>query len=307
MSLFACHVFNDHVPEVAMKSAKSAFLPCFVFTLLLPSLLTVPRLRAMKSGISIQPDSGSNDATIQFAQLPQDKFVVQMPEVVSDDQHFLLGPESGDFHPAEVRWTKKGPDRWVTSYSQPKSGSYDITMQLRPDTMDLQFKITNLSAHTWTYVSGTPHLAFSDAPDFSDPEQNRTFLRIGGQWVSIKNTNRDDGNSRTQWYIVRGHRPAQLMGKRPHRQGNFGQSPDKPDNGLVAVVSRDGKWVIGQAFQDVQYICLNSPVCVHPAAFFGTLTPGQQRTVKGKYYFLRGGLGDLLRRYNADFGGKASR
>ena len=284
-----------------MKTPNSAFLRSAVVALVLMPLLMAPGLGGTRSEISIAPEAGSNNAVIQFAPLPQDRFVVQLPEVVSDDQHFLLGPESGDFRPAEVRWTKKGPEAWATRYTQPNRGSYDITMTLHRDTMDMQFTITNQSTNTWTYVSATPHLAFSDAPDFADPEQTRTFLRIGGRWVPIKETKRDDGNPKTQWYIVRGHRPAKLMGQRPHKHASFGQSPDEPDNGLVAIVSRDGNWTLGQAFQDVQYICLNSPACVHPAAFFGTLAPGEQRTVSGKYYFLRGGLNDLLRRYKADF------
>jgi hypothetical protein len=283
-----------------MKSAKSALLIFLAFML-------VSAVGATSSGISLQPESGSNNAIIQFAPLPQDKFTMQIPEVVSDDHHFLLGPESGDFHPADVRWERTAPDAWITSYTQPNRGRYKITMQLHADNVDMQWEISNLSRQTWNYVSATPHLAFSDAPNFVDPAQERTFLRIGGRWVSIKDTKRDDGNAKTQWYIIRGHRPAKLMGNRPHQPAGWGQSPEQPDNGLVAVVGRDGNWVIGQAFEDVQYICLNSPVCIHPAAFFGRLKPGEQRTVRGKYYFLRGGVDDLLRRFNADFGRNPNR
>ena len=71
------------------------------------------------------------------------------------------------------------------------------------------------------------------------------------------------------------------MGPKPHPKNAFGLSRDQPDNGLVAVVSHGAQTVVVQAFEKVQYVCLDSPVCVHPAAHFGDVAPGKWASAHG--------------------------
>ena len=250
---------------------------------------------------AIEPQQHSNIAYLTVSALPQDRFLVQFPEVVHDDHQFLLGQENPPFRMDLITW-RKTPNGWITAYRQPGVGSYSISITPHGDHIDMEWTVQNLGEKQWTYVAATPHVAFSEAPDFEDPTQERTFLRIGGKWVSINGTDRSDGRRSTQWYIVKGHRASAMMGTRPHAKNSFGESSDMPDNSLTAVVSRDGQWVLGEAFEDAQYICLNAPVCIHPAAFFGDLAPQQQHRVRGEFYILHGTLDELLARYANDFG-----
>lgn len=254
----------------------------------------------------IEPRPGSDIAYLRPKALPQDRFLAQFPEIVHNDTAFLLGQENPRFSMGLVQWRRMSAGGWLTTARQPGLGAYTIRLSSQADGIEMDWRVQNLSKQEWTYVAATPHIAFTDAPDFRDPAQQRTFLRMDGAWVPIDRTDRSDGRTATQWYIVRGHRASRMMGSRPHPNNAWGLSQSHPDDGLVAVVSHDRAWIVGEAFADTQYICLNAPVCVHPAGFFGNLAPGQARRLRGKIYFLHGSLADLLAHFHRDFPAQAA-
>lgn len=251
--------------------------------------------------IIMKPHMHSREVFIKLASYPDDTFEVQFPEVVSDNTRFLLGPEAGGFRRSDVEWRHLGDQSWVTSYTQRGIGEWVIGLKVEGDEIDINWTIRNLSPDEWHGVSATAHFSFDGDPDFVDPALERTYLRVEGRWIPIKDTDRSDGRASNQWYVPGGFRPPKLMGTRPHHKNSFGLSLTHPDNGLVAVVSKDHRVVVGQAFPKVQYICLNAPICFHPAPFFGNIDPGREATVHGKVYFIHGTLADFLRRYQEDF------
>lgn len=280
---------------MAIRRAISAF----AIVLLLPMSAAAGRQNKVPF-LTIEPRMHSRVVFIKLVPYPDDTFEVQFPEVVSDDTGFLLGPEAGGFRGSDVEWRHLGPQYWETRYTKPGVGSYAIRLRVEGDEIHIRWTIKNLSPHEWHGVSATAHFPFDGDPDFADPALERTYLRVDGRWIPIADTDRSDGRASTQWYVPRGLSLKQ-MGTRPHPKNSFGLSLTRPDNGLVAVVSRDHRLVVGQAFPRVQYICLNAPVCIHPSPQFGDIAPDHEVTVHGTLYFIRGTLDDLLRRYQEDF------
>jgi hypothetical protein len=251
--------------------------------------------------VSIRPHENSRTADLTIRGYPRDTFRVDFPEVVHKDDQFLLGPEGGGFHDSDVKWRRTGTYAWLTTYTKIGVGKYSIWMEPHGDEIEMRWLVQNLSQEEWQYVGATADFFFDQAPDFADPNLDRTYLRIGGKWVALKATDHSDGGWFTQWYVPKGYRPTKLMGVKPHQKQSFGLSLDEPDNGLVAVVSKDGRMVIGQAFSKVQYVCANPPHCVHPAAHFGDIPAGKGVSARGKFYFVLGSLDDLWQRYRRDF------
>jgi hypothetical protein len=246
--------------------------------------------------ITITPQGNSNVAHIKVSAYTRDTFEVYFPEVIHADDRNLLGPGN------RAEWRKSAAGGWMTHYLKPAVGEYELKLVPQGDMIDMEWRVRNRSREDWKYASGTADFIFSKAPHFNDPALERTFLYIRGKWVPLKDADHSDGQWHWQWYVVRGYRPCRLMGERPHPKNAFGLSRDEPELGLAAVVSEDGRMVIGQVFDRVQYFVQNVVrACIHPAAHLGDIPPSREATSHGKIYFLAGTLQDLLARYRRDF------
>jgi hypothetical protein len=71
---------------------------------------------------------------------------------------------------------------------------------------------------------------------------------------------------------------------------------------LMAVRSRDRQWIIAQAYVEGVSVANNAHyTCLHVRPRWPDIPPGEETTVTGKVYFLKGGLDELLARWRADF------
>ena len=79
--------------------------------------------------------------------------------------------------------------------------------------------------------------------------------------------------------------------------GNLARLP------FIFLTSRDREWVIAQAYGDGRTVASNSHYsCLHSRPVWPDIPPGEERSVTGKLYFLKGGPDDLLERWKKDFG-----
>jgi hypothetical protein len=71
---------------------------------------------------------------------------------------------------------------------------------------------------------------------------------------------------------------------------------------FIFIRSRDGRWVIAQAYAQGTSVASNAHYsCLHTRPLWPDIPPGQEQAILGKIYFLRGGPDDLLARWKADF------
>ncbi len=78
-------------------------------------------------------------------------------------------------------------------------------------------------------------------------------------------------------------------------------SPLVPSNGLIGCFSADESWIMASAWEPYQELFQGVIVCVHSDFRIGGLKPSESKTIRGKVYLLKGGVEDLVKRYEADF------
>lgn len=72
---------------------------------------------------------------------------------------------------------------------------------------------------------------------------------------------------------------------------------------FILLVSRDGKWTVAQAYREASTVASNAHYsCLHTRPVWPDVPPGEERAVRGKLYFIRGGPSELLARWRRDFG-----
>ncbi len=78
-------------------------------------------------------------------------------------------------------------------------------------------------------------------------------------------------------------------------------SPLVPSNGLIGCFSADESWIMASAWEPYQELFQGVIVCVHSDFRIGGLKPSESKTIRGKVYLLKGGVDDLVKRYEAEF------
>jgi hypothetical protein len=72
---------------------------------------------------------------------------------------------------------------------------------------------------------------------------------------------------------------------------------------FIFIRSRDSRWVIAQAYGQGTSVASNAHYsCLHARPLWPDIPAGQERSMPGKIYFLRGGPQELLARWKDDFG-----
>ena len=79
-----------------------------------------------------------------------------------------------------------------------------------------------------------------------------------------------------------------------------------PSHPIVGCLSADNKQLMAIAFVPCQEIFQGVIACLHSDLRIGGLAPGEEKTVRGKIYFLEADFDRLLARYRKDFGKKDS-
>src|SRR6185503_4752287 len=126
----------------------------------------------------------------------------------------------------------------------------------------------------------------------------RILLRRKGQWVHAHEGSRPGSN----WFLPPGLDPLPLM--RPHLgKGGWNVAPLHPDEAIIAVQSRDGRYLLAQAWHRARYIIANVHdryVCTEAAPSFGEIKSNETVRVTGMIYWLKGSSADLESRYRRD-------
>jgi len=161
------------------------------------------------------------------------------------------------------------------------------------DYVDFTISIKNLTDKMFTGVGTNSCFNNYHAPYFDDPEWLRTMV-----WTDdgpARMIDMDIGKSGGE--IMHGGWAVARPDQKAPKGGNLVRYP------FIFLLSRDGDWVIAQAYAEGRTVASNSHYsCLHSRPVWPDIPPGEERSVTGKLYFLRGGPDDLLKRWKEDFG-----
>lgn len=140
-----------------------------------------------------------------------------------------------------------------------------------------------------------------------DPE-SLTWVRRQGVWERLP-ANKETVGARTplgrKWDEARTGGDLSAMGRvGPYEAVMLAAV----DDGLITRADRERKWVGGIYWQQTSHVTVHHPAdCLHSIINIGGIPPGGVRVLRGKIYWLPGGLETLAQRWEADFGRDADR
>src|SRR5207245_1555699 len=231
--------------------------------------------------ILLQPHG--NTAAVDV-KLPGIEGVVSLtlPELVNDDGRRLIYT---DTNLKRVQWQTSASGAIRSHWSQAGLGGYELEATPEAAGVAIHWRVINLSSELWHEASGNICMRSKMVPQFFDPTGERIFLRSKGRWVSIHET----GQLGSNWYLPPGKSPLVIM--KPHLKDRSYRIADlHPDEAIIAVRSRDGRFVLAQAWQKSRYLLGNvhrQYVCTEAPPAFGDLRPGETVDATGMLYFLK--------------------
>ncbi len=213
----------------------------------------------------------------------------------------LYVPEQAGAKGLPLAWgMKPEPSRWETKEGQtfaryactwPGKATMTVTLEAQTDCVDLTIALKNLTDQPLTgcysNVCFNPH----GSPYFEDPERVRTMVWTAEGPVSV-NKLRAGGRGEpmhTGWSVAAPDQPAPAGGTAVRYP-------------FIFIVSRDGNFTIAQAYAAGSSVASNAHYsCLHSRPIWPDIPPGEEREVRGKLYFIRGGPNELLARWKKDF------
>ena len=249
-----------------------------------------PRAEAFgKEQIAVEPQPGHAGVTMRVPYFPQGRFTSFVPEQVAAEGLPLAWgtPHEG------VRW-QQNPDG-SCQYTCVFTGKAQmrVTLVPRSDCVDFTIALRNLTTKPFTNMFSNTCFNIHASPYFENPERDRSFVwtDVGPTCMLAMPIGVPSGEPlHNGWNVAAAGQDAPPGG-------------DRVRHPFLFIRSRDSQWVIAQAYGDGTSVASNAHYsCLHARPRCPDIPPGEERSVLGKYYFLKGGSDELLSRWKSDFG-----
>jgi len=244
--------------------------------------------------IRFQASQGSMGALLSNIRVfPDRQFSIGFPEAIGDAAH-ACWPDA--FKP---EWQESDMGVWTCTARKDAEVSYRMLVMPFEDTVEIHFKVTNESERTWKQSLAFNCFQCGGVPEIRDHECLRHWVRTGGQFKRLTEVPRVFGPRPTvQLYSVEG---APLGTDIPF-VAHFKATPDVVLEGWMAIQSRDGKRLVATASKPALFLFQNMEYsCIHSAAGFGPLKPGQTAEAVNRIYFAETTLEAWHKRMQSDF------
>jgi hypothetical protein len=220
--------------------------------------------------------------------LPEGFFGLSMPE--------QLGAQGLD-----LAWgLPHDPFQWETNEAAtfaryrcvwPAKAEMTVTLQSSADCVDVTIALKNLTDKAFTNLWSNVCFNVHTSPYFADMERLRTMIFTDDGPVSLNRLPAGGPGEPMHcgWNIAAPNDPAHVADARARYP-------------IIFTTSRDGQFTIAQAYARGSSVASNAHYsCLHTRPIWDDVPPGEERSVKGKLYFVRGGPDDLLARWRRDF------
>ncbi|HUT92808.1 MAG TPA: SUMF1/EgtB/PvdO family nonheme iron enzyme [Thermoguttaceae bacterium] len=241
-----------------------------------------------KEPIQIEPRPGHAGVVFRVPYFPVGQFSSFVPE-----QAGAAGvPLAWAAKHEGVQWQQSAEGACEYLCKFPGKAEMRVTLVPMSDCVDFTIAIRNLTDEPFTGVQTNTCFNVHASPYFENPERTRSFV-----WT--------DAGPTCMLRMPIGHGSGEPL------HGGWGVAradQESPAGGslvrhpIIAIASRDGQWIIAQAYGEGTSVASNAHYsCLHARPRWPDVPPGEERSMTGKYYFLRGGPEELLDRWKADF------
>lgn len=196
------------------------------------------------------------------------------------------------------QWEQLDNGVWRSTGRKDGELSYTLTLTAAEDVLDAHFALKNESDRTWAQSLAFNCFQCGGVPAVRDHECLRHWVRTGDRFRRLIEIPRVFGpRPAIQLYSVDGAPP----GKDIPFVANFQATPNVVLEGWMAIQSRDGKRLVATAscpalflFQNMEYSC------IHSAAGFGPLKPGESARAINRLYFVEAAIDNWYHRLKRD-------
>lgn len=188
------------------------------------------------------------------------------------------------------------PDHTQASYEWEEPGRLHVTVLLQgeSDHVDIRYTFKNLSKRFMEQKISSCFNAML-SPNFADHEGSRTYVLTPRGFLPVSRLARE----------VKDRILLEQHSFRPVPRAQWASATDMEIlSPFVVIQSRDGQGVISQASAEARTLFNNWEYSCQHSEIIAELTPGEEKTVLHKLYFLRGRPEDLLQRWREDFGNR---
>jgi hypothetical protein len=252
--------------------------------------------------IVLQPQPGTMTVTAKAPGLNNQIFSLGIPETIGCREAMLL-----NFPETSIQWA--GPDpQGAVSCSWGPGGRIQYSVRMIParDYVDVEMTIRNQTEFLWHDAFAFNCFNPTGAPDFKDWTLERTYMSSQGKPLCLARTQRIRGHMPTvEFYLSERVEAGQ---ESVFVRGFGATSPDRTDGSWIVTLSQPEGAYMAAAVVEAAFLFDNlDRCCIHGAAGFGDIGPGQTGTTVSRFYLAKGTLEDFLKRYAADLPGLASR
>lgn len=239
---------------------------------------------------------------------PCERIILRTCEVVGYDtgflydDHFPSSEQNGrgkGYHHIPFEWKVEEPNAALSADCPvPGKGKFWLRLRAQQDYVDIHLGVRNDMATPMGTVDWAFCCVSLESPSIADSNQDRTYLFDGERLRTLESM----GGRNMMLYPVAGSHRFVPAGHR-----GLPVSPIEAKASLVIVEGVGKKNSVALGFEKSASIYGDAigNKCFHADPFFGALTKtGEERTVRGRLYFLNGSAPQALDRYRRDFAGR---
>jgi hypothetical protein len=240
---------------------------------------------------------------------PCERIILRTCEVVGYetgflyDDHFPPSEPNGrgkDYHHIPFEWKVEEPHAALSADCPvPGKGKFWLRLRAQRDYVDIHLGVRNEMAAPMGTIDWAFCCVGLESPSIADSNHDRTFLFDGERLRALA----DMGGRNMELYAVAGSHRFVPAG---HRGIPVSSIEARASLVIVEGVGKKNSVALGFEQSGSIYGDAIGNKCFHADPFFGALTKtGEERTVRGKLYFLNGNAQQAWERYRRDFAGRA--
>jgi hypothetical protein len=236
-----------------------------------------------------------------------ERLILRTSEIIGYETGFLyddhLPPSEPEgrgksYHHIPFEWRIVSPGKELfADCLAPQKGKFSIRLTARADWVDIDLTVRNDMRQPMENVDWAFCAVALESPSLADSEATRTYLFDGKRLQTLAAIAGRD----IHLYKVAGAHGFIPVGHRAIAVG-----PVEAQASVVIIESQDGTHSAALGFQQADHIYGDAKgnKCFHADPYFGPqIKPGEERSVHGKLYLIKGNAEEALRRYQKDFTG----
>ena len=168
----------------------------------------------------------------------------------------------------DLRWSCDADGTWRSRFEMPGRCEIVTETRERDDGIDFLIHLTNRSQQTWRGAHLPVCVQLATAPDFRDPNMERTYFRKGDQW---------------ERFTAADVKPVYPGGC--HFFGHMKETGNTtPGRAEIRVASKCGAWYLSHYFREATAVggnCHETICCLHSNPVVGDLNAGESKQLSG--------------------------